>query len=438
MLGECIRSTVFWALDFVKGSKIRKHYKDIRYLMESKDRLNVLSVKARYLNEILIYATNNVKFYEKYKLFKTLQDFPVINKNILKKNYEDFKSFEYKNSKVIELHTSGSTGTPFTVIQDTNKRNRVLAEMIYFWGKAGYRVGMKYIYFRIWTEINRKNKLTAFARNLIMCDIIRLDQVKLEGFRKMIKQNRKIKMLLGYGSTLENIANYLYKCGDNPSMFGIKTIISCSESLPEITRNKLEKVFGCNVVSLYSNQENGMIAIECIEKKEFHINEASYYVEILKMDSDKPADLNEPGRIVITDYFNHAFPLIRYDTGDIGICVASSQCNWDTKIFKTIEGRKVDFIYDTQGRVLSPHTITNYMWPYDKILQFQFIQENKKSYILKLNGAKGLYEDNEFKELFKNILGQDAIIDIEHVDEIPVLSSGKKKKVVCNIKGGFI
>jgi phenylacetate-CoA ligase len=73
------------------------------------------------------------------------------------------------------------------------------------------------------------------------------------------------------------------------------------------------------------------------------------------------------------------------------------------------------------------------MWPYDKLSQFQFVQENEREYTLKLNGARGVYADSEFIGIFKNLLGEDAEIRIEHVNEVPVLSSGKRKHVVSKL-----
>lgn len=435
MFSEWIRRTAYWTLDFLIGSKVRKHYDDIKNIMENGEKPDVIQLKEKYLDNILKYATENVEFYKKNKSYSSLKDFPIINKSIIKDHYEKFQSTEYKNARVFKMHTSGSTGTPFIVRQNTYKRNRVFAEMIYFWGKAGYQIGMKYVYFRIWTSVNRKSKISAWARNIMMWDIVRLDEDKLEKIRENLKTDHKIKMLLGYASTYENLANYLFECDDTPDMFSIKTIISCAESLPDITRQRLEKVFGCVVISLYSNSENGMIAQEYIENKEFHINSASFYVELLKFDSNDSVSLGEQGRIVITDLFNNAMPLIRYDTGDVGTWKKGAEFSLSTEIMSSVEGRKVDFIYDTKGNKLSPHTITNYMWPFDKIMQFQFIQEGEKQYIIKLNGAEGHYEDVEFVNLFENILGEDSEIIIEHVSEIPVLSSGKRKKVVCNYKG---
>ena len=74
------------------------------------------------------------------------------------------------------------------------------------------------------------------------------------------------------------------------------------------------------------------------------------------------------------------------------------------------------------------------MWKYEKLKQYQFIQEGQKEYVLKLNGAEGIYEDEEIRSYLKTVLGEDAEIRIEHVDGIPVLSSGKFKKTVCHYR----
>lgn len=437
MLGEWIRRNGFWVLDLAKGSAVRKHFLDIRYIMDNNSAPQARARQDRYLADILTYASRNVPFYRQFG-GKGLKDFPVVDKNTVKECYEDFQSREFRDQRVHELHTSGSTGTPFVVRQDLNKRHRVYAEMIYFWGKAGFQIGQKYVFFRIWTDINRKTRFTAWARNLVMHDILRLDHDALEAVSLMLKSDKKIKMLLSYASTFDNLASYLYEQGAKPNMFSVNTIISSSEVLQESTREKLKSVFGCNVVSLYSNQENGMLAQECVENKEFHLNTASYAFEFLKLDCDEPAELNEPARIVVTDLFNHAMPLIRYDTGDIALLTDKCECGWQTKAIKKVLGRAMDCIYDTQGRMISPVTVTNYMWPFDKLLQFQFVQENVREYTLKLNGARGVYDDSVFIEMFKRLLGEDAQVKIEHVNEIPVLSSGKRKHVVSELHGRAI
>lgn len=431
MFSEWIRHNGFWTLDFLRGSKVRNHLEDIEFIMDNIGTPQVDETQSEYLKDILTYSKEKVPFYKNVNN-NDIASFPIVNKNIIKNNYEKFQSEDYKTDQVIDLHTSGSTGTPFVVRQDKNKRNRVYAEMMYFWRRAGFSIGMKYVFFRIWTDVNRKNRFSAWSRNIVMKDILKLDEENLETIREMLKTDKKIKMLISYASTFDNLANYLYNLGDKPEMFSVETIISSSEVLQESTRQKLKHVFGCTVVSLYSNQENGTLAQECPENKEFHLNTASYFFEFLKLDKDEPAVINEPARIIVTDLFNHAMPLIRYDTGDMTILKEKCDCDWNTKAVKEILGRVMDCIYDTNGSMISPVTVTNYLWPYTKILQYQFIQQGKTEYIFKLNGAKNFYDDSEFINLFKGLLGNDADITIEHVSEIPVLNSGKRKHVVCN------
>ncbi|MFZ0034933.1 MAG: hypothetical protein WAK60_08115, partial [Sedimentisphaerales bacterium] len=297
LYSEWIRSMAFWLLDFLSGFKVRKHYVDIKNIMENGIDPKVSVLPETYLNSILKYATKNVEFYKRFKAYDSVKSFPVINKNIIRENYEAFQSPKSLENSVMNMHTSGSTGTPFVVRQDKNKRNRVYAEMIYFWGKAGYQVGMRYVFFRIWTAIN---KLTAWMRNVLMWSILSQDEGNYENISKTLKSDHKIRMLVGYPGTLENLATYLLNCGDTPEMFAINTIIGIGEAFPKSTHKKLKEVFNCNVVSLYSNQENGMLAQECVENKEFHVNTASYHIELLKNDSDNPVSVGEPGRIVVT------------------------------------------------------------------------------------------------------------------------------------------
>ena len=433
MFSEWIRRVAFWGQDFLTGSNVRKHYVDIKNIMENNINPNTSKKHEDYLYDILKYATENVEFYKKFKEFNSIESFPVINKNIIRNNYETFQSPEFKNATVVSMHTSGSTGTPFVVRQDKNKRDHVYAAMIYFWGKAGYQVGMKYVFFRIWTSINRKSRLMAWARNLVMVDIQNLEEDNLEDIRNKLRSDHKIKMLLGYGSTFENLANYLHKCGDTPEMYpNIKTIIGFGMDFPEYAQKILKEVFNCNVFSLYSNQENGLLAFKYFQTNEYHVNRASYYIELLKIDADEPVGIGESGRIVITDLFNHAMPLIRYYNGDFGIWKEETNVDRHSQSLLSIQGSMYDVLFDTKGNKKSAGVISVKMWPFDKLLQFQFIQEGAKQYLLKLNGAKGHYDDAIFVNLVKDVLGEDAEVVIEHVNEIPVLESGKRKIEVNN------
>lgn len=69
---------------------------------------------------------------------------------------------------------------------------------------------------------------------------------------------------------------------------------------------------------------------------------------------------------------------------------------------------------------------------FNKLKQYQFIQEDRNKYVLKVNGAEGIYTKEEFLGFVKGIIGEDANVDIQFVDSIPVLQSGKYKHTICN------
>lgn len=435
-LGEILRRFGFYCLDYLQGRPVMKKYKEIEYYFNHKEEVPLFQQNKFY--DLAIYAKTHSDFYKNLLLPDdfSLQDFPIIDKNIIKENKKLFLTEMALKKNSVEMHTSGSTGTPMVVIQDKDKRDRVYAEMMYLWGIPGYSIGMRYMFLRKWNRINRKNTFTAHARNLVMTDVTLLDNNTFEGIRQHLLRDNSIKMIIGYASILDALAQYLFEKNDDPMCFGVKTILSGSEVLSEKTRNMLRKVFGekCNVVSLYSNQENGMLAIECNEHKEFHLNTASYIFEILKLDSDDPVDEGELGRVVITDLFNYAMPIIRYDTGDLAIRKEKADCSLDTEVVASIEGRKVDVVYNTLGTPISPHTITNALWKFDQLKQFQLIQLTRDSYQFIVNDPADTYCNDELVATCKEILGEDAKIGVKKVDKIPVLASGKFKYIICNLE----
>ncbi len=147
------------------------------------------------------------------------------------------------------------------------------------------------------------------------------------------------------------------------------------------------------------------------------------------MDADEPAVEGQVGRIVITDLYNYAMPMIRYDTGDIGSITYVERNGVKKKAITNFGGRRVDVVYDCHGKRLSPHSITNAFWSFREIWQFQFIQESETQYTVKINVTDEFERRREMEALLLRLLGSEAEITIELVDDIPVLASGKRKYI---------
>ena len=427
LIGEKVRRYGFWTLDFLKGNSIRKHYNEIKYINNGGNKAE--EAEKRSLKNLLSYAANNTEFYKEYRDFASIKDFPIIDKNTIKNNGLQIQSKEFKNEELHTMSTSGSTGTPLVMKQNKNKRLRVMAELIYFGEEANFYVGEKNAFFRVWTKENRNSKLSLLMKNMLEVDISNSNEENMERIRKLMKTDKKLKCISAYASSLDGLSDYLIKQGDDKSMFSIKSIISTAEALSDRTRENLQRLFGTTIVSRYSNQENGILAQEMIEKDGFKINKASYFIEFLKVDSDEEASFGELARIVVTDLFNYAMPVIRYDTGDLAI---TEKLPDNEKVIKSIEGRILDFVYDTAGNMLSSHIISRLMSSYKEVRQFQFIQESEDRYIVKINSDDSHNIEREIIVKLKEILGKDAKIIVQHVDGIPLLKSGKFRHTVCN------
>lgn len=423
----------FWIRDFFRGGKVRSHYMNIRYIQEHGVQAQCL--RQQLLTDLLQHAVKNTLFYRNMKSLE-LKDYPVVNKSILQDHYDEIFIPETNNpwqygGKYHIQRTSGSTGTPFAVPFDTRKKERRLAELKYFGKIVGFKSHDKLVQLRIWTKWQSKTNSQSFWENIVPFDISNLNEANLEMLCETIR-NVRAKCLRRYASSFDLLARYV---GEHRlKLPSVKIIIAGSETLFDSTRELIGKNLGCPIISQYANEENGILAQERVgdNKRRFFLNESGYFFEVLKFDSDEPAEYGELGRLVITDLFNYAFPIIRYDNGDN--CVMKLDEKTQRPYISNLYGRRLDMIYNTQGEPIFPMALARILKNYEMIRQWQFIQKTSVHYVLKLavNNKSGLEEtsSNEILTLLKVLLGNDSDISIEYVDDIPVLNSGKRKSVV--------
>ena len=139
-----------------------------------------------------------------------------------------------------------------------------------------------------------------------------------------------------------------------------------------------------------------------------------------------PAADGEVGRIVITDLFNYAFPMIRYDTGDLGIM---QHIKHGFPKLLEIYGRVRDCVYTPEGILLAPAKISTSMWGIKGLKQWQFIQNTENEYTIRLNGDDELNPQIVLDKIYA-VLGPNAKISIQLEDSIPVLASNKRRAII--------
>ncbi len=427
------RSFGFKILDSVKGGFVKKEILNIKKGIVNYDSAG--DERARRLSHLCDAISNNVPYYSALCV-REYKDFPVINKNSIKENLDSFINKNYKKEELYKMVTSGSTGTPFTSYQDKTKKIRNTADTIFFASLADFEVGDKLFYFKIWNDINKKSGLSKFIENVVPVDVTNQSETELLKFISFLQGNASRNIaFLGYASYFEALIKAIEKFKPETRITCVKSALTMSEGLDPQAREKFKKYFGINIYSRYSNMENGIIAQQADNSGDnFVVNWSSYHIEIYDFEKDTPVPFGEKGRIVLTDLYNTAMPFVKYDTGDIGVMEWSDELK--QPVLSKVEGRKMDLIYNVDGELVSSFIITNNMWYFTEILQYQFIQLTEIDYKFILNLGEGtpFTREGELISLFSNILGITSNITIEYVDEIPLLNSGKRKKVMSLLK----
>ena len=426
VIDEKMRWAAFWTLDKARGGHVRKYYDEIR---DSFIHGTPADKTRKKIRDLILHAVKTTEFYKGYSAYSSLEEFPVVNKDTFRNNYDAFVSSTYRDAKDNRIMcTSGSTGTPLSMVQNKDKIDHNTAAGIFLGAAGGYYIGMKQAFIRVWVNNVRKSRLQQTAENSLMMDSSKLDGPAIEKMLDVMRRQR-VKCLIGYSSALGEISRYIDENDVDTSKFCVISIIPISESMPTVVRDALKRQFGCKVMAWYSNEENGIMGIQTSDSEAYHIDTESYYYEILKLDSDEPAEDGELGRVVITDLYNYAFPILRYDNGDLAVA-HHAENGGRVKLYLTeLYGRRSDTIYDCNGNALTPYVITNNMWDVKGVKQFRFIQEDVKKYTLWLNGDENLIDKELILDRIKPYFGGEAEITIEMIDEIPVLNSGKRKYI---------
>ena len=162
----------------------------------------------------------------------------------------------------------------------------------------------------------------------------------------------------------------------------------------------------------------------------FRLNKANCKIELLDLDSDEPVSMGQPGRVVVTDMTNRAMPMIRYDIGDVAVCLEALP-NGEPLVIRLFDYRRNDMIYDTSGNPV-PMVFPPQVIALPSLRQLQFIQEDVKEYVLNLNMATDSQSVDCAKvaQCIKDLMGRDATVHVNILDEMPQISTRKHKLCV--------
>lgn len=105
----------------------------------------------------------------------------------------------------------------------------------------------------------------------------------------------------------------------DPKSLELKGLIVGAEPHSETTRKKLEEIYGAPVFNSYGLSEmNGPgVGFECQFRKDIHVWEDNYYVEIIDPKTGENLPDGQVGELVLTNLNRAGMPLLRYRTKDL-------------------------------------------------------------------------------------------------------------------------
>ena len=428
--GSFIKRNAYWFNDWRRGGVVRRGFDDLARVMG--DYETGRATRDARLRDMLSYAAANTAFYADYAdRVDDLSQWPVLTKLDFIERYDDHRVAEGaipdQGGRPVYLQkTGGSTGVPFSVPQDYLKRQRRISEIKWFNELNGFRSHEKLCHCRVWTQWQNKSRWQTFKENIYAFNVEHMGPETIERLIDLIERER-IEVLRGYASWHRTLVEYFADGhGDPKRLSTLKLVISESDTLDERTRTLMEQYVGCPIIDSYGNEENGTFGYQTVGSRDYVMNHAGYVFEVLDFDTNEPVANGQMGKLVVTDLFNHAFPMIRYDTGDA--CVfEGGEGEWP--VMGKLFGRRLDIIYDVAGNPVQPMAFSRVLKNFPSITQWQFVQKGRADYVARLC----LRDEGETEKIvgaLVSIVGEGARMGIERVDDIPVLRSGKKKPVV--------
>ncbi|HEY1005572.1 MAG TPA: hypothetical protein VGD92_00280, partial [Sphingobacteriaceae bacterium] len=207
-ISQLARNGIFWGVDLLSGGKIRKQVREIRESVEHYTSGRAAARRTELLRALLTHASETTPFYHPFLGSRSIEDFPVINKNMIRNETPAFRSRRFAGRRCKEIMTSGSTGTPLTIVQNRDKAVRNTADTIYFAGRAGFRVGHRLYYIRLWNEHMYKSRLRARLQNVRMVQVLDLCESYWAKLIRNWQEDRSVKGLIGYVSGFTQLCRY--------------------------------------------------------------------------------------------------------------------------------------------------------------------------------------------------------------------------------------
>ena len=357
---------------------------------------------------------------------------PILTKDTLRAYPDLFK--QPKIPPFMLQHTSGSTGTPLTLMVNEETYKLAMALLVGHEELHGVAFGAKRATFagrmiQPATDMTppfwRKNR----AENQQLFSSYHLNSRTFPWYRLELDRFQPSE-IIGYPSAICDLALQYREAGVAPA-FRPTVIVTNSETLLDWQRSIIESVFGCPIADYYGTAEYVLFAGQDKDQI-YYLNPLIGLTELVEQ-----PDSQNSGRLIATSLTNASMPLLRYDIGDTAACLPSGRSGSLVTRLTEIRGRVDDYITTPDGRRIG--RIDHIFKGIRGILEAQVIQDESDHCTIKLVPSSTYVPKSEITTISENFsarTGGKLRLDIDIVKSIPRGPNGKFKGVAREITKG--
>jgi phenylacetate-CoA ligase len=392
------------------GGAFRGWLEDLAH-NERKSRDEALHQQQVALRHLLEYAVERVPAYRGRSPEK-LSEWPILEKAEVATKPQDFLSDEFDPRDLMELRTSGTTGTPLAVrfLKEYHQIEMAFRWRHKAWAGVPFLSSSAYVSghpvvppnqtkppFWRWDKVEKR----------LLCSSYHLTPENIASYNAAFQKYRP-DFVHGYPSSLFLLGGY------KP-----KAVFTASETLLDFQRAAIERNFGAKVFNWYGNTEMTCNIVECVAGN-LHYRLDYGVLELL-------AD----GTMIVTGLNNRAMPLIRYRVGDRAVAKAGTcSCGCSFPLIERIEGRVEDYVRTPDGRYIG--RLDHLFKDAKHVREAQILQTRLDEIVIRVVKENGFDEHVVLKEAQQR-LGDSIKIRFEYVQAIERTAAGKFRFIVSQL-----
>jgi phenylacetate-CoA ligase len=414
---------------------VRRAYALRRYAELSQAELQAWQVQR--FNTLAAEARARCPYYrtrlpERIASLADLTQIPVLHKQDVRAHRAEMIAQGYNPRHFWRQTTSGSTGTPLQLLvgREGMRIRFAIIDNYYAWLAGDYGTRRAHIATHPLVPARRMQPpFWVYNRvdNQLHMSMIHVSRATAPAFVAALNEFRP-QTLIGYPHTLAVLGQYLAEHGGlaHPP----RGVFTNSDRLLPTQREAIEQGFGVPCYDVYGTHETNWLAVHCRQHR-YHLLQLSSILEVLD-EQDRPVPPGTPGRIVVTDLTQAAFPYIRYDNGDIGtLSPDACTCGWHSALLQDIEGRAQDYIVTPQGRHVN--VLGRIAREAHHLVESQIAQTHRDRIVIRVVPLPEFVPSDmrAMLDMAHYMLGDDMRVDWEAVASIPRRGNrGKLQHVV--------